>query len=294
MRVLIVGCGYVGLPLGADLVRRGHEVFGLRRHSTAATELKNAGIHPLFADVTGRQSLDPLPRDFEWVVNCAASSGGGEDAYRQLYLEGSRNLISWLKGSPLKKFIYTSSTSVYAQNDGSTVTEASVTEPSAPTARILVETEKLLLAAAAQNFPAIILRVAGIYGPGRGHAFKQFLSGEARLEGDGSRIFNMIHRTDLIGAIVAALEGGVSGKIYNVVDNEPVTQRQFFSWLSEELKRPLPPAVPTESLGDRKRGMTNKRVSNARLRADLKYEFLFPNFRAGYAEEIARIAPSTP
>jgi UDP-N-acetyl-D-mannosaminuronate dehydrogenase len=61
MRVLIVGCGYIGLPLGAELVRQGHEVFGLRRNPAAADELKSAGIHPLFADVTKLEELKKLP-----------------------------------------------------------------------------------------------------------------------------------------------------------------------------------------------------------------------------------------
>ncbi len=196
MRVLIVGCGYVGLPLGKELVRQGHEVFGLRRSALAEVEMKAAGITPLHADITQPETLAQLPRDFDWVVNCTASGGGGPDDYRRIYLEGNRNLVAWLAGSPVKKFVYTSSSSVYGQNDGSVVTEESPTEPEAPTAKVLVETEKLLRAQmAGRKFPAVILRVAGIYGPGRGHWFKAFLRGEAGLEGDGSRTLNMIYRT---------------------------------------------------------------------------------------------------
>ena len=123
MRVLIVGCGYVGRPLGAELARQGHAVFGLRRNVRAADELKSAGIQPLPADITKPEELKKLPGDFDWVVNCVAAGGGGAENYRQIYLEGNRNLIAWLAGSPPQKFIYTSSTSVYGQNDGSVVTE---------------------------------------------------------------------------------------------------------------------------------------------------------------------------
>src|SRR5450432_3334812 len=169
MRVLIVGCGYVGLPLGAELVRLGHEVFGLRRSPAAAGELKAAGIQPLFNDVTRPESLAKLPRGFDWVVNCVAA-GGDADNYREVYLQGTRNLIDWLAPDPPKKFVYTSSTGVYGQNDGSQIKESSPTEPLADTAKILVETEKVLLSAVAERkFPAVILRVAGIYGPERGH-----------------------------------------------------------------------------------------------------------------------------
>jgi nucleoside-diphosphate-sugar epimerase len=298
MRVLIVGCGYVGLPLGKELGRQGHEVFGLRRSALAEAEMQAAGIVPLHADITLPDSLKNLPRDFDWVVNCSASGGGGAADYRKIYLEGNRNLIAWLAGSPLKKFIYTSSTSVYAQNDGSLVTEKSPAEPEADTAKVLVETEKLLLGAAhgsrgrsphQPRFPAVVLRVAGIYGPGRGHWFKQFLRGEARIEGDGSRWLNMIHRADLIGGIIAALRDAKPGEIFNAADNEPVSQLKFFEWLAAELKRPMPSTVPADIEVWRKRGVTNKRVSNAKLRAELKYTFQFPDFRAGYAAEIARL-----
>jgi nucleoside-diphosphate-sugar epimerase len=288
MRVLIVGCGYVGFPLGVELLRRGHEVFGLRR--SAADELKAAGIFPLRADVTKLDELKKLPRDFDWVVNCAASGGGGAADYREIYLEGNRNLIAWLAGSPVKKFVYTSSTSVYGQNDGSLVAENSPTEPTEETSQILVETEKLLLAAAAERrFPAAILRVAGIYGPGRSHWFRQFLRGTARIEGDGARWLNMIHRDDLIGVILAALEHGAPGEIFNAADNAPVTQLNFFEWLAAALNQPLPPKVSADEESWRKRGATNKRVSNAKLRTELRYEFRFPDFRAGYSAEIARL-----
>src|SRR5215471_16128013 len=123
MRVLIVGCGYVGLPLGAELVRQGHTVFGLRRSALADEELKVKGIVPLHADVTQPETLATLPRDFDWVVNCAASGSSSTEDYRKIYLEGNRNLVAWLADSPPEKFLYTSSTSVYGQNDGSVVTE---------------------------------------------------------------------------------------------------------------------------------------------------------------------------
>ena len=128
MRVLIVGCGYVGVPLGAEFVRLGHEVFGLRRNISAKNELQAAGIRPLFGDVTKLYELKKLPSEFDWVVNCVAAGGDAEN-YREVYLNGIKNLIEWLAPNPPKKFVYTSSTSVYAQNDGSQVKESSPAEP---------------------------------------------------------------------------------------------------------------------------------------------------------------------
>ncbi len=290
MRVLIVGCGYIGLPLGAELVRQGHEVFGLRRNPAAAGEFEAAGIKPLFADITQPGDLEKLPRNFDWVVNCAASGGGGAAAYRELYLTGNRNLIEWLRPGPPRRFVYTSSTSVYGQNDGSAVVETDPVAPESETGKILVQTENLLLAAATEiNFPAVILRLASIYGPGRGYWLKQFLSGEARLEGDGSRLLNMVHRDDAVGAIIATLKHSPVAQVFNVADNEPVSQLDMFKWLAEKLGRPLPPAAPADAESNRRRGVTNKRVSNQRLRKMLGYQFKYPTFRQGHTKELQRL-----
>ena len=289
MRVLIAGCGYVGLPLGKELVQQGHEVYGLRRSSSAENELKAAGIQPLLGDVTRPETLAPLPREFDWVVNCVAAGGGAEN-YRQVYLQGTRNLVEWLAPNPPKKFVYTSSTSVYGQTDGSQVKESSPTEPLVETAKVLVETEKVLLAAAQEKkFPAVILRVAGIYGPDRGHAFKLFLKNEARIEGDGLRFLNMIHRDDLIGCIIAALKNGRAGEIYNAVDDEPVSQMNFFQWLAGTVGKYPPASEPENPAENRKRGATNKRVSNRKLKMELGCQFKYPNFRKGYSAEILRL-----
>lgn len=200
-------------------------------------------------------------------------------------------MIEWLAptsrsntGRP--KIVYTSSTSVYGQNDGSVVDESSSTEPVAQTALVLLETEKALLDAGRQrDFPAIILRVAGIYGPGRGYWFKQFISGEARMEGKGERILNMIHRDDVVGCIIAALERGRPGNLYNAVDDEPVSQFDFFSWLATFLDKPLPPTTPANVELTRKRGLSNKKVLNQKLKAELRYQFKYPTFREGMSTD---------
>jgi nucleoside-diphosphate-sugar epimerase len=290
MRVLIVGCGYVGLPLGKELVKQGHDVFGLRRSKAAEAELAAAGLKPITGDITRPDELAKLPGPFDWVVNTVSSTKGGVDEYQQVYLQGMRHLLEWLASGPVAKFVYTSSTSVYGQTDSSVVTEVSPTVPASATSRVLVEAENLLLDAAhARAFPAVILRAAGIYGPDRGHLFLQYLRGEARLTGSGERILNMIHRDDLILAIIAALQRGRAGAIYNVADDEPVAEIEFFRWLSEVLGKPMPPSISEEEKSGRKRGLTNKRVSNRRLQTELGVRLKYPTFRQGYAAEIARL-----
>ena len=112
-------------------------------------------------------------------------------------------------------------------------------------------------------------------------AEEQRLHGEARIEGDGSRILNMIHRDDVVGAILAALRRGRPGECYNGVDNEPVSQLALFKWLVARHGGALPPAVPVNPASERKRGLTNKRVTNRKLRSELGYEFKYPTFREG-------------
>ena len=284
MRVLIFGCGYVGLPLGALLASRGHTVFGMRRTAEADAELRARSIRPLHADITDPRTFDSLENNFEVVINLVSSSKGGADEYRQVYLEGTGNIIRWLTTSLPRAYLYASSTSVYAQIDGSWVTEESTAEPDSATSQILLETEQeLIVAHRASGFPAMILRASGIYGPDRGHLFKQFLRGEATMRGDGSHWINMIHVDDLAAAIAHLVDHGQPGEIYNTTDDEPVTQRDFFQWLSDRLNRPMPPTALADP--NRKRGLTNKRVSNAKLKST-GFHFTYPTFREGYAPEL--------
>ena len=295
MRVLIVGCGYVGMALGKELTAHGHEVFGLRRTERGAAELESAGIQGVLGDITRGEDLARLDAEYDWVVNCVSASGGGVEDYRAVYLRGARNLVAWLEARPPKKFVYTSSTGVYGQTDGLLVDETSPAEPQTETGRVLVEAEEVLLEAARRmKLPAVILRLAGIYGPGRGYWLRENLRGQARIEGTGQRLINSIHRDDAAGAILAALHRGRPGEVYNVVDDEPVSQIEFFEWLSTVLAGTLPPAVPEDLQAAGQRGLSHKRVSNLKLKAELGYRFKFPTFREGYGVEIRRLDSKQP
>jgi nucleoside-diphosphate-sugar epimerase len=290
VRVLIIGCGYVGFPLGTELARAGHEVFGLTRSGANAATLQAGGVRPLVADITRRADLDALPGPFDWVVNAVSSNKGGAEDYRRIYLDGMRNVLQWMESAPPKKFVHTSSTSVYGQTDGSLVKETSPTEPKGELAQILVAAEQLLLEAArATKVPAIIIRAAGIYGPGRGHLFLQYLKNEARIAGRGERLLNMIHRDDLAASIMVALKSGRPGEIYNACDDEPVPQIHFFRWLSETLGKNMPPFVSEDAAAPLKRALTHKKVSNRRLRMELGCVLRYPTFRQGYTAEIQRL-----
>jgi len=277
MRVLIVGCGYVGLPLGGALVGLGHEVHGLRRSTNTHAAMEKAGIIPHAIDITRREQLDNLPGPFDWIINTVSSGHGGTEAYHGIFVVGTQNLIDWFADSPPPKYLFTSSTGVYGQTDGSWVDEDSLTEPSGETGQTLLEAESLAL-----SIGGIVLRVSGIYGPDRGHLYRQFLKGEAVITGNPNRWMNMVHRDDVIGYILAAMETADPGTVLNATDNEPVTQQDFSQWLADQLDRPLPPQKP--DVISHKRAQTNKRVANSYAREILSWTPKYPTWREGYAK----------
>jgi nucleoside-diphosphate-sugar epimerase len=252
--VLIVGCGYVGLPLARHFNASGWQVIGLTGSEESAVRLSSEPYPILGLDIT--TSLDRLqPRTFDFVIHCASSGRRGAEAYEGLFLSGTRNLLSALT---VNHFLFVSSTSVYGQTDGSWVTEESPADPSRQTGQVLRAAEEIVL-----EQQGAVARLAGIYGPGRCVPLRKLLDQTAIIEGQGERIMNLIHRDDAVSALVFLGEHGLTG-IYNVTDNEPVSQLDWFRYVCGQLDRPLPPFGPRDLA--RKRGWTSKRVSNQRLR----------------------------
>jgi nucleoside-diphosphate-sugar epimerase len=291
MECVIIGCGYVGLRLAQQLAQEGHVVYGVRRSISDQHEFRRMGVIPLALDITQPEQLDRLPSTVQWIVNAVSSSKRGAEVYRQVYLEGASHLIERLRScSRLEKYVHVSSTSVYGQLEGTWIDEQAPRNPGTETSQILVATENLLLGQAqAGQVPACIARASGIYGPERGFLFEQYLQGQARMIGDGSRLINMIHVDDLVSALQKILESGHPGEAYNVTDPNPVTQKDFFAWLAQELNRPLPPPASDEDLKRRKRALTNKKVSSRKLVAELGFSFRYPSYREGYRERIAAV-----
>jgi nucleoside-diphosphate-sugar epimerase len=280
-RVLIAGCGFTGLATARRLHAAGWEVLGCTHSPESAQALAGEPFPVRPADLTDPAALETLSewRGCEAIVHCASSGRGGADAYRRVYLGGARNLLTVLAPQWL---LFTSSTSVYAQNDGAWVTEDSPAEPDRDTGRVLRETEDLVLAAR-----GCVARLAGIYGPGRSVLLKKFLTGEAVIEGEGNRWINQIHRDDIATALTLLVERRAPG-IFNVADDTPMTQREVYTWLAAHFARPLPPTGPIDT--NRKRGVTSKRVSNARLRA-LGWSPHYPSFRDAVTGDPALITP---
>ena len=240
----------------------------------SAAALADEPFPVVVCDITAAAAVRKLPA-VDAVVHCASSGRGGVEQYRAIYLGGVQTL---LEGLAPRQFLFTSSTSVYAQTDGSVVTEESPADPDRETGQILRETEELVLASG-----GAVARLAGIYGPGRSVLLKKFFTGEAVIEGDGERVINQAHRDDIASALARLLESGARG-VFNVCDDEPITQRALYTWLAAHFARPLPPSGPIDP--NRKRGWTSKRVSNAKLRA-LGWAPRFSTFRAAVENDPA-------
>jgi nucleoside-diphosphate-sugar epimerase len=270
--VLVIGCGYVGAQLLRELNRSGWKATGITLSESSANALRNEGLEVVAADLRTADLRALTDNNPSVVIHCASSGKGGPVAYREIFLETTMRL---LRETSFEHLIFTSSTSVYAQTDGSIVTESDSAKPERETGKILRETEELVL-----SRQGTVLRLAGIYGPGRCVPLEKLLSGEAGIEGDGERIMNSIHRDDAVSAFHLAAEHRWPG-IFNVADNTPVTQLEWFQWVCARVGRPLPPSVPRNL--NRKRAWTSKRVSNAEFRS-LGWTPRYPSFREGVEE----------
>jgi nucleoside-diphosphate-sugar epimerase len=267
-RILIAGCGYVGQATADLFHTAGWDAEGWIASEKSAAAL-SAKPYPICqVDISNRDQVAERPGIFDAVVHCASSRGGGLESYRQIYLNGARNLLDRFVGT---KMLFTSSTSVYAQCDGSWVTEESETKPAREAGRVLLETENVVLGRG-----GTVARLSGIYGPGRAALLSKFLAGTAIIDPENDRFVNQVHRDDIASALFLLVSGEWQERqIYNVVDNQPTLQSDCYRWLAQRLNRPLPPI--RELTEQRKRGDTNKRVSNAKLRS-LGWTLQYPTF----------------
>lgn len=269
-RALVAGCGYVGSALAAELRNQGHDVTCLGRSPKALS-----GIQSVIADLCDAQPL-VLPSGLDVIVFSAAPDVRDNVSYKSLYVQGVRKL---LEAAPDEaRFVFTSSTAVYGQRDGSVVDEDSSTEPTDFRSEILLQAEGLVSARPRGR----TLRLAGIYGPGRARILEAVRKGGARFV--PGRILNLVHRDDAAGALahLSFLEGGAS--LYVGVDQEPVESGRLCGWLAETLG-----VKGCIAESDDRRANRNKVCSSARLR-ESGYRFRFPTYREGFSSLIETLS----
>jgi nucleoside-diphosphate-sugar epimerase len=271
-KLLLAGCGFLGEAAAVFFAEAGWQVVALTASAESAAHLAGMPFPVLAADISSPAALASVRAahgPFDLVVHCASSGRGDAEAYRRVYVAGARALAGVF---PEARLLFTSSTSVYAQTSGEWVDEISPAEPDRETGRALLAAEAIALAAG-----GCVLRLAGLYGPGRSVLLQRMRDGSAVLEDGGARWINQIHRDDAARALLAVARAGAPGAIYNAADDTPAMQREVYRWIADFLGRPLPPDGPANP--SRKRGWTSKRVSNARLRT-LGWAPVFPSYCA--------------
>jgi nucleoside-diphosphate-sugar epimerase len=279
--ILIAGCGYVGTALGLRLKAVGHTVWGIRR----SAEGLPSGIGHVAADLTVPETLADLPPALDVVFYTAAPNGTEDAAYRAIYVDGLRHVLEALERqhqSP-QRVLLTSSTAVYAQTSGEWVDETSPTEPQHFSGRRVLEGERVLLEG---PFPATVLRLGGIYGPGRTGLIERVRQGLATCRESPPLFTNRIHRDDCAGALHHLMTLPEADVCYIGVDHEPAEYCDVLRWLAAQLGAP-PPRLEASAEMDSRRHRTNKRCRHDKLIAS-GYVFRYPTFRDGYAAQLAQ------
>ena len=264
--VLIAGCGDVGSELARRLLADGHAVYGLRRR----VQLLPEGVRPVEGDLRDPGRLRTLPNAIDVLCYTASADGRSPEAYREAYVEGLRNvLIATSRAGPLRRVLYTSSTRVYPQANGEWVDEDSPTGGDDIYARLLLEGERVAREIAAS---AVVVRFAGIYGPGRTRLVNLARKG---VPCAARHYTNRIHRDDCARALHHLMRLERPAPLYLGADHEPATQCEVLDWIAERLRLPAPPRRGAHS------EVSGKRCRNARL-VSSGFRFRHPSYREGY------------
>lgn len=292
MHVLIAGCGWLGVEIARALNARGDRVTGVRRSRSGVEELLRERIEPLVLDLADPAAARGLPGDVDAVVSCASADGGDAAAYRRAYPDVNRTLLDAAGRRPLRALVYVGSTGVFGQSDGQDVDETTEPAPVGPSAGVLVEAERMLLDAAAAGIETRIVRLTGLYGPGRTGVLDRVRRGELALGPGDDAWTNWCRREDAAAFVVAAVDRGARGGVYHGTDAEPVRRRDLVVWIARRLgiepaRRDADDAAPQGG-----RSAANRRVLGERTRAELGVALRYPTFRDGLAPLLpARIAP---
>lgn len=286
--LVVFGCGYVGTATAQWAMTAGARVTALTRNATAAVLLREIGIETVVADLAGgdwHERVDGAP---DFAVNCVSSGGGGTEGYRHSYLQGTESIAAWARThGGIGTFLYTSSTSVYPQGDGAVVDETMPVQAATDRAQVLIDTEGRIRTAAEAWHRFFILRLAGIYGPGRHQLLEQVRAGE--VSGAGEYHLNLIHRDDIVTAVAACLTApnSVANEVFNVADDGRATKGEIVAWLAERLRLPAP-VFSGAPAGGRRQITPDRVISNRKLTTLLGWRPRHTTFRDGYASLLSR------
>jgi nucleoside-diphosphate-sugar epimerase len=230
--IAVLGCGYVGNALAESWQEQGHFVTGTTTSKERIALLARTLSKAVLAKGADYSAMQSLLQDQSTLVVSIAPTGFQEAdtaAYETTYISTTQNLVKVLSQAPnVTQIIYLSSCSVYGDRQGEWVDEASQIAPTEQRSQVIHESEKIILQAANEQQKVCILRLGGIYGPGR--ELVGMFGGLAgmTMPGKGDRFINWIHRDDIIGAIEFARLNELQG-IYNLVDDSRLTVKEQVS-----------------------------------------------------------------
>ena len=272
-RVLIAGCGDVGLRVAHRLLAQGNQVWALRRRAAAPD---GSGIHWLQGDLTRPETLRALPPDITQMVYLPTPGAREAAAYRAVFPDGLRHLLDALESRTLQRVLLVSSTAVYGDHGDAWVDERTPPDPPGFNGEVLLETERWL---STRPVSSVVLRLAGLYGPGRLQLIERLRAGAVRVPRDTPHWANRIHVDDAAAAIVHLLSLPEVLPLYLGVDDTPLPLDVLYDHLASLVGAPSPDhGAPPPGVG-------SKRLSNARLRAS-GFVPQWPDARDGYAELI--------
>jgi nucleoside-diphosphate-sugar epimerase len=281
MHCLIFGCGYLGKRAASLFHTAGHQVTAVTRNPQRAVDWTRSGWEAYVADITRPDTLASIP-PADVVLFAVGFDRQSGRTIAEVYQAGLRHVLEALPAEP-SHFFYISSTGVYGQTDGGRVNEDAPCEPETPGGRACRQAELQL-----SNLPwydrVTVLRLAGIYGPGRIPHLAALSRGEPlAVAADG--YLNLVHVDDG-AALVAHLaeRAPTPRRIYNVSDGHPVIRAEFYEEVARRHGTHAPrfiPVDPDSSAG--RRALSNKRIDSSRLREDVDYEFRFKDYRSGLA-----------
>lgn len=287
---LITGCGYVGQRLARVLVASGARPVGLVRTASKAEQLGRSGIAPAQANLDEPIEAPPAAAADGEVYYLVPPSPETDDDDPRL-----RHFLSACEEAIPRRLVYLSTSGVYGDCGGAWTDESRTPAPRTDRARRRLAAENIAREWCTRNgTELVILRVGGIYGPGRLPTERLPLT--TVVCPDEAPWSNRIHADDLASVLKAAAQRGRAGQVYNVADGHPTTMSDYFYRVADAVGLPRPPCVPLAQAADHlSPGMLSfinesRRLDTSLMRRELRVALRYPTLTEGLASATRAVA----